>query len=126
MGKFVIYRKPTGFVFHLRASNAQTICTSEVYGSEADCRGGIESVRQNAPIAKIEDQTMAGCVSLSHPKFELYKDKGGEHFRFRLIARNGRNIAASEGYNSKDACKKGIESVKENAPTASVEIAEEI
>lgn len=53
------------------------------------------------------------------PKFELYKDEGGK-FRFRLVAPNGETIASSEGYSDKDSCKKGIRSVKVNAPKASV------
>lgn len=53
-------------------------------------------------------------------KFELYKDKSGE-FRWRLRADNNQIIASGEGYTSKDKCKKGIESVKRNAPKAEVE-----
>jgi len=48
-------------------------------------------------------------------KFELYTDKSGE-YRFRLLAGNGQNILASEGYTTKAACENGIESVKTNAP----------
>lgn len=48
-------------------------------------------------------------------KFEMYTDKAGE-FRFRLLAGNGQNILASEGYKTKTACQNGIESVKTNAP----------
>lgn len=51
---------------------------------------------------------------MKNPKFEIYLDKGGSH-RFRLKARNGQAILASEGYSSKAACKNGIESVKKNA-----------
>ena len=46
-------------------------------------------------------------------KFEVYKDKAGEH-RFRLKAGNGENILASEGYKSKASCMNGIASVKKN------------
>jgi len=46
-------------------------------------------------------------------KFEVYKDKAGEH-RFRLKAGNGENILASEGYKSKSSCMNGIASVKKN------------
>ena len=53
-------------------------------------------------------------------KFQLYKDKKGE-FRFRLVAPNGETIATSEGYKSKDGAKNGIESVKKNATSATVE-----
>lgn len=52
-------------------------------------------------------------------KFELYKDKAGK-YRFRLKASNGEIIAASEGYNSKQSAKNGIESVKKNAPIADI------
>ncbi|HOP08767.1 MAG TPA: YegP family protein [Candidatus Methanofastidiosa archaeon] len=50
-------------------------------------------------------------------KFEYYKDKAGK-YRFRLKASNGQVIASGEGYNSKDACINGMESVKKNAPDA--------
>lgn len=52
-------------------------------------------------------------------KFEVYQDKGGK-YRFRLKAGNGQTIAVSEEYESKAACMNGVESVKENAPEASV------
>jgi uncharacterized protein YegP (UPF0339 family) len=52
-------------------------------------------------------------------KFEVYQDAKKE-FRFRLKAGNGEIIAMSEGYKTKDACIKGIESVKKNAPVAEV------
>lgn len=52
-------------------------------------------------------------------KFELYEDKAGK-FRFRLKAGNGQVIAVGEAYESKDAAKKGIESVKSNAAEAQV------
>ena len=58
-----------------------------------------------------------------NPKFEVYKDKAGE-FRFRLKARNGEIIAVSEGYVQKISCMNGIESVRNNAPDATVEKAE--
>ncbi len=46
--------------------------------------------------------------------FEVYLDKK-EEFRFRLKAKNGQNILASEGYTTKQACLNGIESVKKNS-----------
>ena len=47
-------------------------------------------------------------------KFEVYKDKAGEH-RFRLKAGNGETILTSEGYSEKTGCANGIESVRRNA-----------
>ena len=46
--------------------------------------------------------------------FEIYQDKAGE-FRFRLKAKNGQNILASEGYKQKASCENGIESVRKNS-----------
>ncbi|MDR1710724.1 MAG: DUF1508 domain-containing protein [Propionibacteriaceae bacterium] len=44
-------------------------------------------------------------------KFEIYPEKGGAHYRFRLKAGNGEIIATSEAYNSKASAKKGAEAV---------------
>jgi len=54
-----------------------------------------------------------------NPVFEWYKDKAGK-YRFRLKAANGEIITVSEGYNAKDDCEDGIESVKKNAPIAKI------
>jgi len=119
MGKFVIRNVASGIKFDLKATNGQVIATSEVYTTEAACRNGIESVMKNAPIANVEDQTVENFEAVTHPKFEMYEDKGGE-FRFRLKARNGEIIATSEGYKTKASCENGIDSVKKNAPEAEV------
>ena len=123
MGKFVIRRTNTGIKFDLKAGNGEVIATSEVYSSEETCRTGIASVRKNAPAAAVEDQTVEGFAQEKHPKFEVYTDKAGE-FRFRLKATNGQIIAVGEGYTAKASCMNGIESVKKNAPEASVVEAE--
>lgn len=120
MGKFVVKATKTGFVFNLKAGNGETIATSEVYTTEAACMNGIESVRRNAVDAKLEDQTAAEVAAVTNPKFEVYADKAGE-FRFRLKARNGEIIAVSEGYKAKASCLNGVDSVRRNAPEATVE-----
>lgn len=120
MGKFIVRNVPTGIDFVLKASNGEIIATSQVYSSEAACLKGIHSVQHNAPISDVEDQTVANFEVLKHPKFQLYKDKAGE-FRFRLLATNGENIAIGQGYTSKEACEKGIHSIKVNAPDAEIE-----
>ena len=119
MGKFVVKKTNTGVKFDLKATNGQVIATSEVYSSDAACKKGIESVRKNAPVAAVEDQTVEGYAAEKHPKFEIYADKSGE-FRFRLKATNGQVIAVSEGYKAMASCVNGIESVKKNAPEAEV------
>lgn len=117
MSKFAIRTVSSGIKFDLKATNGQVIATSEVYTTIKACRGGIESVRKNAPIANLENQTEEGFEVMKHPKFEMYEDKSGE-FRFRLKARNGEIIAVSEGYKTKASCLNGIESVQKNAPEA--------
>ena len=58
MAKFEIYKNKKGeFRWRLRADNNQIIASGEGYTSKAGCKNGIESVRKNAPKAKIDDQT---------------------------------------------------------------------
>ena len=124
MGKFVISKtKSEQYTFNLKATNGQVILSaSESYTSPDGCNSGIASVQKNA-LAHVEDQTVAGYETLTHPKYEVYQDKAGE-FRFRLKARNGEPIGKSEGYKTKASCLNGIESVGKNAPEG--EIVEEI
>ncbi len=124
MGKFVMKHTKSGVKFNLKAGNGEIIATSEVYNSDASCKNGIESVRRNAPIAPVENQTVEGYKVEKHPKFEVYTDKAGE-FRFRLKATNGQIIAVSEGYKALASCMNGIESVKKNAPDAPVVVEED-
>jgi len=120
MGKFLIKETDSGCRFNLVAGNGQVIGTSQTYSSIDACKNGIESVKTNAPVAEVEDQTKEGYTELTNPKFEVYLDKSGE-YRFRLTAKNGQNILASEGYAQLAGCMNGIESVKTNAPDAEVE-----
>ena len=56
--KFVLKKGSTGkFHFNLIATNGQVIATSETYESKAAALNGIESVKKNAPVAEVEDQT---------------------------------------------------------------------
>ena len=119
MGKFSVRTTEKGSRFNLVAGNGQVVGTSETYTTRDACLNGVESVRTNAPIANLEDQTVEGYETQTHPKFEVYLDKAGE-FRFRLKARNGQAILASEGYKAKSSCLNGIESVRKNAVDAEV------
>ena len=119
MSKIVIRTVSSGIKFDLKATNGETVATSEVYTTEEACRRGIASIRRNAPVAHVENRTEEGWATAPHPKFEMYQDKAGE-FRFRLKARNGKVIAVSEGYKAKASCLSGIESVRKNAPDAQV------
>lgn len=53
-------------------------------------------------------------------KFVIKPAKSGSYV-FNLKAGNGEIIAVSEVYNSLDACKNGVQSVKTNAPEAALE-----
>ena len=55
----------------------------------------------------------------AEPKFEIYKDHA-EKFRWRLRASNDEEIASGQGYESKESCKRGVESVKKNASKAKI------
>ena len=120
MGKFVITKaKNDEYTFSLNATNGQVILTAgETFTTLTACKNSIESVKNNA-LAHVEDQTVEGFETLTHPKYELYADKAGE-FRFRLKARNGEPIGKSEGYKAKDSAESGIASVGKNAPEAEV------
>ncbi len=57
-GKFEIYQdKSGGYRFRLKAGNGEIIAVGESYTSKTSCENGIDSVRRNAPDAKIVDLT---------------------------------------------------------------------
>lgn len=126
MGKFVIQAKNDKFSFRLKAGNGEVVAVSQTYKSLQTCKMGVASVKANAPIAALENQTVEGYAKEKHPKFEVYMDNAGE-YRFRLKAKNGQNIAASEGYKALASCLNGIESVRKNAADApaAVEVEQE-
>ena len=116
MGKIIIKTTSNGgYVFTIVADNHKVVGVSQTYKSIKSAQAGIASIRNNYN-ADVDDQTITGGPTINrHPKWEIYKDKANE-FRFRLIAMNGEIIlAASEGYSTKSAAKKGMESVRKNA-----------
>jgi uncharacterized protein len=55
--KFEVYVDKAGeFRFRLKARNGEIIAVSEGYKAKSSCLNGIESVRKNAPGAKIEKE----------------------------------------------------------------------
>jgi uncharacterized protein YegP (UPF0339 family) len=52
-------------------------------------------------------------------KFEIFIDRK-KQYRFHLKASNGEIIAASEAYETRTACFKGIKSIQKNAPVAQI------
>lgn len=123
MGKFIIKKASDGsYMFNLKASNNEIIATSEMYTTLDKCKKGIASVQTNAMTSGIADLTVPDPDSvITNPKFEIFFDKAGE-YRFRLKAKNGEIIIQSQGYSAKSSCKNGIESVRKNAATDTIEI----
>ncbi len=104
-GKFVISKRSNGdFQFNLKAGNGQVILTSQGYADKAGCKNGIASVSKNAP---------------DDGRYERKDSSNGKPF-FNLLAANGQVIGTSEMYESVASREKGIESVKNNAPQATV------
>ena len=56
MGKYVMNATKTGYTFHLKAGNGETILTSEVYNSKQSCKNGIDSVVRNADSPVVEQE----------------------------------------------------------------------
>ncbi len=105
MGKFVVTLRKNGeFQFNLKATNGQVILTSEGYTTKTACLNGIESVRKNGPVEE---------------RYEVKVAKNGKPF-FNLKASNGEVIGSSQMYASDVTLKKGIASVKANAPEAAI------
>ena len=119
MGTFEVKKSGDGLMFNLKAGNGEVIGTSEVYNSRASLENGIASVKKNAPEAPVENQTVENFEQKTCPKFEVFTDKAGKA-RFRLKARNGESILASQGYASSQSCLAGVESVKKNAAEANI------
>jgi len=62
-GKFVLKKGTSGkYHFNLLAGNGQVIATSEAYERKQSALNGIESVKENAPGAGVDDQTDAPMV----------------------------------------------------------------
>lgn len=105
-GKYDLKKSSDGqFYFNLKAANHQVILTSERYKAKAGANNGIESVRKNSPL----DQ-----------RYDRLESKDGQYY-FVLKAANHEIIGRSERYTTKSARENGIESVKTNGPTATVD-----
>lgn len=105
-GKFELYTDKAGeYRFRLKAGNGETILVSEGYKQKASAENGIESVRKNASL---------------DARYERKEASSGKPM-FNLRASNGQVIGTSETYSSTSACENGIESVKRNAPDATLD-----
>lgn len=104
-GKFEIYKDIANeYRFRLKASNGQNILASEGYSDKAGCKNGIESVKKNAS---------------DDSRYERKQSSSGKYM-FNLKAGNHQIIGTSQQYESDQSREKGIDSVKNNAPSAEV------
>ena len=105
-GKFELKKAKDGqFYFNLKAANGEVILTSEMNGVKIDAENGIKSVKKNAELDE---------------RYNRRESRRGEPY-FVLLAANSRVIGQSEMYSSVAAMEDGINSVKTNAPGASVD-----
>lgn len=104
-GKFEVYTDKAGeYRFRFNASNGQAILASEGYKGKSGCMNGVESVNSNAP---------------DDARYERKQTAAGK-FMFNLKAGNHQVIGTSQSYESEASRDNGIESVKKNAPEATV------
>lgn len=92
------------FRFELKAGNAETILTSELYKTRAAAENGIASVQTNAALDE---------------RYERKTASNGKPF-FNLKAANHQIIGSSEMYSSEAARDGGIASVKNNGASTTV------
>jgi len=103
-------------------SDEQTAGSEDVDASRAERSGGPGdgTVVVATDGAGVEGVVGPGLEPRSRARFELYRDRA-EEWRWRLRHHNGNIIAdGGEGYNRKRSARNGLESVRRNAPGASV------
>lgn len=104
-GKFEILKSSNDkFYFNLKAGNGEVILTSQMYTAIDSAQNGIESVRTNSVIDE---------------RYERKESTAGEPY-FVLKAGNHEPIGRSEMYSSIASMENGINSVRNNAPEASI------
>jgi uncharacterized protein YegP (UPF0339 family) len=105
MGKYQIRRTSNGqFRWTLKASNGETLLTSESYVSKQGCLDGVASSK----------------VCVADKNFDKKDSISGQPY-FNQLANNYQVLGTSEMYSSTSARDNGIDSVKRNAPTATIE-----
>jgi len=92
------------FYFVLKAGNAETILTSELYKARASAENGIASVQANSP---------------DESRYDKLTAKNGK-FYFTLKAANHQVIGNSQMYATAASRDTGIASVRSNGPTTTI------
>jgi uncharacterized protein YegP (UPF0339 family) len=92
------------FRFALKAGNAETILTSELYKAKSSAENGIASVQANCG---------------TDERYECKTSSSGQQY-FNLKATNGQVIGTSQMYASESSRENGITSVKTNGLSKTV------
>lgn len=104
--KYVLHPAGTDqFHWDLKAGNAETILSSQMYKAKQSAQTGIESCRTNSA----DDARYLRLVSKDTKPY------------FVLKAANGEVIGTSQMYSSESARDHGIASCKENGPSATMQ-----
>lgn len=104
-GWFELSKSSNGqFHFVLKAGNAETILTSEMYNTKSAAENGIASVQVNSPL----DERYEKKVSSNQKPY------------FNLKAANHQIIGSSQMYSSEASRDNGIASVKTNGSTKTI------
>lgn len=104
--KFTIFKgSNNNYYFNLKAGNGERVLASEGYILKSSCENGISSVKENSPYDS---------------RYEKKTSSNGKYY-FVLKAGNGQIIGTSEMYEYSSSRDNGIEVVKREAPTASIE-----
>lgn len=104
-GWFELSKSSDGqFRFVLKADNAETLLTSELYNAKGSAENGIASVQSNCG---------------ADARYEKKVASNGKHY-FNLKAANHQVIGTSQMYASADSRDAGIESVKSNGTSTAV------
>lgn len=102
-GKYLLHPAGKGqFHWDLKAGNAETILSSQMYTAKQGAETGIESCRTN---------------SSDDARYSRLTSKDAKPY-FVLKAANGEVIGTSQMYSSESARDHGIASCKENGPSA--------
>ena len=104
-GWFELSKSSDGqYRFVLKAGNAETILTSELYKARSSAEAGIASVQANCTV---------------DARYERKTSSNGKAF-FNLKATNGQVIGSSQMYASESSRESGISSVKANGTTMTI------
>lgn len=104
-GWFELSKSSDGqFLFVLKADNAETLLTSELYHAKGSAENGIASVQSNCKTDERYEKKLAA---------------NGKHY-FNLKAANHQIIGTSQMYASADSRDAGVASAKSNGTTTTV------